>query len=299
MKKLFLTLMLLLATISTADAEVYRQGIVSVIYERNGAYPLDSSDRNQNSVPDSIEDIATQINAARELFHDVCGFPDPLKSDRYKNTTAIEIDIDLKSNMENHNGLAYSGKRKSKIDPNKTVLHIRIASTVDAHKNATPAHEYFHLIQYGATYFRNKWYLEGMARWSQDSVNAIKKYPTVKNMSRTLTDKVSVAEILNAKYSTARLLWYPLALDCKDKVKIPSRLMSKYKYVDGAAVFEDDVIYGANVMKAVLNKMQSKEAQAAVSFGGLKQWRKDGVRSEKNNDIILDCVRAVYSERRS
>ena len=297
MRRLMIALMLMLVSCSSADAEIYRQGAVHVIYERAGETAVNPTDLNLNGVPDAIEDIATQLNAARELFHDVCGLPDPLGSERYKNATVIEVDIDLKSRM-GHNGLAYSGKRKSADDPNVTALHVRIASSVDAHKNPTAAHEYFHLIQYGATYFRNGWYLEGMARWSQDSVQAIKKYPTVRSVKATLDNKASVAEILKAKYKTADLLWYPLALECKDKLKIPRRLLNKYRYVDGAPVFEDNIIYGANVMKRVLSVMHSQEDRAAEAFGGRKKWRNDGVRSDKNNEIILECVRAVLDERR-
>ena len=297
MKQLLFSLMFLLATISSASAEIYQQGVVCVIYERTGETAVKDTDLNRNDVPDAIEDIATQLNAARELFHDVCGFPDPLGSERYANAKYIEIDIDLRSRM-GHNGLAYSGKRKSQIDPNAQALHVRIASSVDPHKNPTAEHEYFHLIQYGATYFRNGWYLEGMARWSQDAVQAIKQYPSSKKLAQTLDSPNSTAAIFKAKYNAANLLWYPLAVDGKDKIKIPSALIAKYKYVDGAPVFEDDVFYGPNVMKRVLLALKSKESEAAEAFGGQKQWRKDGVRSAKNDVFILECVRAVRNERR-
>ena len=297
MKKILLALMsLLLVSCASADAEMYRQGDVYVFYERTGAAAVNLTDVNQNSVPDAVEDIATQINAARELFHDVCGFPDPLKSERYKNTSVIEVDINPKAKMNNHNGLAHSGKRKSKTDPNVNALHVQIASSVNPHTNSTPAHEYFHLIQYGMTYFRNGWYLEGMARWSQDSVQEIKEYPKVRNLKKTLKSDKSAAEIFTAKYNAAKLLWHPLAVNCKDKIEIPKSLIEKYRYADGSPVFEDDIIYGANVMKKVLSTMHEKEEQAAESFGGLKQWRKDGVRSEENNEIILESVREVYKD---
>ncbi|MBQ9479907.1 MAG: hypothetical protein IJU71_10175 [Selenomonadaceae bacterium] len=290
---------LMIGSMTSVRAEIYQQGIVYVNYEREGEAAVIATDVDNNGVPDVVEDIATQINAARAVFHDEFGFPDPLGSARYKNVKTIEVDICAKKDMNNKNGLAFSGvRKKSKHNPNESALHIKIASTVDPHKNSTPTHEYFHLIQYGATYFRNGWYLEGMARWSQDAVQEIKKYPTDKNLSWTLKDKASEAKIFAGKYGVAKLLWYPLSVDLKDKQKISSKLIKKYRYVDGAAVFKDNVFYGPNVMKRVLASMKSVEDEAANEFGGRKKWIKDGVRNAQNNKYILKCVRDIYNERK-
>ena len=290
---LALTLSMMLT--STADAAVYQQGVVYVIYETEGDTAVkNTADINKNGVPDVVEDMATQINATRELFHDVFKYPDPLGSARYKNVHTIEVDIGAKSEMK-VNGLAYSGvRKKSKHDPKAAALHVKIANTVDPKKNATPEHEYFHLIQYCSTYFSNKWYLEGMARWSQDAVSKQKKYPDGRDVSWKLKNKLSEAQIFEGKYNVAGILWYPLAVSLKDKAKVPKNLMKKYKYVDGSDVFHDNIIYGPNVMLEVMKLMKSKEAAAAEAFGGAKQWHKSGRRAAQNNKIILDCVREVY-----
>ncbi len=294
MKKILLALMFLFASIAPGEAEVHQQGVVYVVFERTGENAVKADDVNQNSVPDVVEDIAIQINAAREVFHDVCGFPDPFKSPRYPNIGTIEVHVLAKANMGNSNGLAYSGKWTSKDGSGKRALHIKVAAVVDPRKNSTPAPEYFHLIQYGATYFRNSWYLEGMARWSQDSIHAVKKYPTVKSMYMTLNSRLSKAAIFSERYKAANLLWYPLAVECKDKTEIPSSVMKKYRYADGTPVFQDDIFYGANVMNKVLAAMHEKEAVAAAGYADQKTWRKDGVRSDENNELILECVREVY-----
>ena len=297
MRTVLIALMLMMAAMSTANAAVYQQGIVYVIYETEGDKAFkNQTDLNENGVPDVAEDIATQINATRELFHDVFKYPDPLGSARYENVHAIEVDIDSKKNMK-VSGLAYSGVRnKSRHDPKVRALHVKIANTVDPRKNATPEHEYFHLIQYNATYFTNKWFLEGMARWSQDAVSKNKKYPDGRNVSWILKNKLSETQIFQGKYNVAGLLWYPFAVGVKDKAKVPKALMKKYKYVDGSDVFHDNIVYGANVMLEVLQTMKSKEAFAGEQFGGLKQWRSKGRRAAQNNKIILDCVREVYEK---
>ncbi|MFN9913189.1 MAG: hypothetical protein ACK53L_11425, partial [Pirellulaceae bacterium] len=53
-------------------------------------------------------------------------------------------------------------------DPAGTLsLCFDVATQVHAERNLTPAHEVFHLIQNSATYFKNRWYTEGTARWSE------------------------------------------------------------------------------------------------------------------------------------
>lgn len=299
MRILVMVIGLLLAVIPTASAAVYQQGIVYVIYDETDADAVkDKSDWNSNGVPDVVEDIATQVNAARELFKDVFNFPDPLQSERFKGATTIEIDILARENMNNKSGQAISSVRKqSKHDPNVSAIRIKVASNVNPHKSSTPEHEYFHLIQYGATYFRNGWYLEGMANWSQDSVSAVKEYPDGKSLSSTLKSKATLEDIYQSKYSVSKSLWYPLAVSKKDKAKIPAVMIRKYKYVDGSPVFHDDIFYGPNVMREVLREMKSKEEVAGANFGGVDKWRKKGQRNEQNNEIIIECVKNVYNAK--
>lgn len=292
---LALVVALAFALIRPASAAVYQQGIVYVIYE--DSVIKNKADINSNGVPDIVEDIATQLNAAREVFKDVFNFPDPLDSPRFKNATSIEIDIEEKEVMK-VNGQAFSASRKnSKHDPNERALHIKVSNTFDPHKNPTPTHEYFHLIQYGTTYFRNGWYLEGMARWSEDAVRKIKKYPSGADVPVKLKNEAAENQIFEGKYKIAEEFWYPLAVNMKDKATIPSNIMNKYKYVDGSPVFHDNIFYGANVMRKVLQTMKSKENIAAEQFGGVQKWRKDGQRAAQNNPIIMDCVREVYNSK--
>ncbi len=303
MKKIFLMILLLIfATVPlTVNAAVYQQGVVYVIYDATGENaPKNMTDANSNGVPDMVEDVATQVNAARELFNGEFNFPDPLKSSRFKNVTCIEVDILSKTNMKNRNGVAYGGARKAKHNPAERAIHIKIANTLNPHKNSTPAHEYFHLIQYGATYFRNKWFLEGMARWSQDAVQKTDKYPDGRNFPQTLNSSAAENKIFQGSYDTANSLWYPLAVNMNDKAKIPARLVNKYRYVDGSRVFHDDVFYGPNVMRETLNVMKSKEEFAANSeqYANVGEWRKKGQRDQRNNKIIMDCVKEVYGSNK-
>ena len=295
-------LMIFAAVPMNVNAAVYQQGVVYVIYDETGEKaPKDMTDANTNGVPDFVEDLATQLNATRELFHEVFNFPDPLKSERFKNVTSIEIDIEAKTETNKANGNAYSGvRKKSRHNPNERAIHIRVANTVDPHRHVTTTHEYFHLIQYGATHFRNKWFLEGMARWSQDALSKI-NYPPAQDIPRMLKDNGDKERLFQRSYKAAELFWYPLAMDMHDKAKIPSRLMKKYKYVNGSPVFHDDIFYGPNVMLKVLRAMKAKENDAAISegFANVGEWHRKGQRDERNSEFIMDCVREVYRSKNS
>ena len=280
-----------LVIMPSANAAIYQQGVVYVIYDEN--IIKDKADVNSNGVPDIVEDIATQVNAVREVYKDVFHYPDPLNSERFPNVTSIEIDIADRSAMKVAGSAFSSVRKKSKHDPNQRALHIKLANTVNPHKNPTPAHEYFHLVQYGATYFGNGWYLEGMARWSEDSVSAIKSYPDAKNFNLKFKDKAAQNELFQEKYDAAKSFWYPLAVSRNDKATIPDGLINKYRYVDGSAVFHDNIFYGANVMREVLKVMKSKEGLAVAQFEGDKKWTKERRRHERNNVIIFEGIREL------
>lgn len=288
------------------NAAIYQQGVVYVIYDATGeAAPQNPADLNANGVPDIVEDIATQVNAARELFHGELNFPDPLKSERFKGVTSIEIDIQSKERMTRDNGKSFTGmayskvRKNSKHNPNEQALHFRIANTVDPRKNSAPTHEYFHLIQYSSTYFQNKWFLEGMARWSQDAVSKINKYPDGKNVAQILNNETEEEQLFRKSYGASKFLWYPLAVNMNDKVTISPKLVNKYRYVNGSRVFHDDVFYGPNVMLKTLQVMKANEEFAATSeqFANVNEWRQKGRGDARNNKIIMDCVREVYNSK--
>ena len=295
--KIFMSVLIMtLAVMSPVSAEIYRQGVFYVIYDADGAAAVNQTDVNANGVPDVVEDIATQLNAAREVFNGVFNFPDPLTSERFKNVTSIEITIAAKSDMKAP-AFAFASVRKNSLhDPNEQSLKIKMSNAVNPHKSSTPAHEYFHLIQFGATYFRNKWFTEGMAQWSEDAV-AKMNYPDGRDVPQPLKSRAAADELFGKQYSASKILWYPLAVNMRDKATIPAALIGKYRYVDGTPVFRDNIIYGPNVMREVLRVMKSKEHLAAAEFGDVNSWRQKGQRAALNNKIMLECVREVHATK--
>ncbi|MBO4301198.1 MAG: hypothetical protein J5861_06305, partial [Desulfovibrio sp.] len=150
--------------VSAADntLQSYDKGKFRIVYYTDGVDGVSTVDSNSNAVPDRVEDIATQLVAAREAFISL-GFPDPLQSKRYIGTRGVMVILRARSSMHDLHGRAFSKATGSQQFLGKW-LKIHISTDTNPSQNPTPAHEYFHLIQYGQSRFMNGWYLEGMAR---------------------------------------------------------------------------------------------------------------------------------------
>lgn len=266
----------------------YERGIFHITFQIDGDNAVPIKDDNDNSIPDRIEDIATQLSAARELFHDILHFPDPLISDRYRGKArGIEVIVKSRQSM-GRNGGAFSKVTASRFDRRVLTLKIHVANTVDPRNNATPEHEYFHLIQYGNSYFMNGWYLEGTARWSQDAISRV--------TSRRKPDEVG---LFDSSYDAAKKYWDPMAASA-GSVLIPKKLMRKYRYVDKSPVFKDNLINGPEAIRNLLHCLHEIEPEAVRLFGGnVQNWRKNGQRSKTNNELIFQCARKCQKKRGS
>ncbi|WP_164709177.1 hypothetical protein [Acinetobacter sp. B51(2017)] len=222
-------------------------------------------DQNNNAVPDYVEDVATQAIASREIFK-AAGFRHPLHSPRYNNVKNISIFIqDMKGN-----GVAYEAPASHPNLPNpmpcSLVLHIS-SDLKDFPGNywTTVTHELFHLYQYGYTQFKNTWYLESLANWSEralrvDLVSSTKNLPALPQSSRGIQK-----EIIGKAYNP---LWKRLSvIEGHDRLVIPAHLQ-KMRYSNGSLVFKDHEWRNTAL---VLNLMQNLE-QSSLKISKDKQW---------------------------
>lgn len=164
---------------SAADPtpKVLQADHIRVSYHTEGLHAVDATDRNGNRIPDQVEDLLTQTRAARDLWVEVLGYPDPFKTKRFKTAKFLDIHIRNKSVLKT-NGSAYDELQRFNRagDPKGTLsICFNVASSVDPKSNLTPAHEYFHLIQFGTNFFKNRWYTEGLARWSEGALGLAKE----------------------------------------------------------------------------------------------------------------------------
>lgn len=137
-------------------------------------YQYDSSG---SGVPDSIKDIAGQLQAAKYLYSSVLGLRFPLQQKIYAQARQINVYV---LQLPKGNGLAFDRVAAETMSDGRQLpcgLKFVLNAALEPARNITPAHEFFHLYQYGYAVFKQKWYLEGMARWMENSFKAPEKIP--------------------------------------------------------------------------------------------------------------------------
>lgn len=287
-------------------SECFVFGVVRVFYATEGESAIDPADLDESGIPDRVEDVARQIWAARKLFCEVLGFPDPFDSPRFVGANCIQVSLLDRSRIKGMNGVAYRVAQTAKAipegRPGDRSLVIAVATTVDATSNATPAHEFFHLIQYGSTYLSNRWFLEGMARWSEQGLG--KGGIGKKRLSSDAgwPQNVETRKRLFAmSYDAAQLLWNPLAeiVDSDRKLAIqdfPADLTT-LSYSDGGKVLKDDLFSGAALMRDILIELNKADDQVMADLG-YEEWTLENQGNEKNDDYLYDAVMKVHRRAR-
>jgi hypothetical protein len=279
-----------------------------VFYQTSGHHAVDAGDANANGVPDRVEDVLTQALAAQKLWIEALGFPDPLASPRFAGANRIHIylrhraDLPTRRDRENKspralNGKAYSAVARHRLDgdpPGSGCLQIRISSSIRASRGQTIAHEYFHLIQYGAFWFRPAWLLEGTARWSEKGLGegalgplgAFEVWPPREE---------EIAVLSRLDYSAAPVFWNPLvhSLETGGDAPLPDnaaiRELQTWRYTDGQPVLKDPRLTGWRFMRRLFAEL-SAAGDAALREEGYTKWTLANQRSPRNDPHILRAI---------
>lgn len=168
-------------------------GEFRIFYSLAGQDALpNSADANRNGAPDYVDRIASELAAARELYEHQLQLKSPLQSPRYNNQAEF-IDVHLlsfplTSNGAKH-GIAYdelSSFDRAREPGRKTKVLVMDISSDLPPRNATAAHELFHLYQNGYTLFKNRWFTEGTARWAEGMDK--KASPAVGQLPRSVSE---------------------------------------------------------------------------------------------------------------
>ena len=282
--------------------EHHISGPVRVFYSVKGPSAVDLSDRDNNGIPDRVEDVALQVRAAYEVFCSVLDFPDPFASERYPGVNCFQVSILAKSRINGLNGVAYRRAQGARSIPEgkqgDRALVMAVATTVDPSRNLTPAHELFHLIQYSSTYFGNSWYLEGMARWSEKALGkgGVGKSALLKPDGKWPQEAEVRTKLYGMKYEASLLLWNPIAvlLDPGGEIaprRIPESIR-KLRYSNGEPVLKDTLLHGALLMKDILlelAKLDDRKQEDSQS----ESWTLDEQDSPENDPYIYEAVMNV------
>jgi hypothetical protein len=301
--------MLLLASDANGQVSVarkslhqeYRLGTIRVFYDTEGVHSVDGTDTDRNAVPDQVEDIAKQTWAAQTLFVQTLDFPDPFKSERYRDATFLDIHLLAKSTLGS-NGVAYDEVQRFHRPgdaENTGSLCFNVATSVKANSNLTPAHETFHLIQYGVTYFKNAWYSEGMARWSEMALGSGGIGEIRYRKPFPLTE-ANVSKLFEMSYDASVDFWNPLAAMDDSQGRMPEHRVSprlkELTYSDGTKVLKDLQLNGYGFMWEVLLEL-GKVEDVAFRELGYERWSEANQKSKKNSPYIYATAMTVARRR--
>jgi hypothetical protein len=301
------TLVAALASNSAANAQLsplnehYVLDPIRVFYTNEGQSAVSQDDVDQSGVPDQVENVAKQVWAARKLFCDVLEFPDPFESERYKGVTCIQVFLRDRAEINGVNGVAFSAAQRARSipegKPDDRALVMAVSIQLDPIKNVSPAHETFHLVQYGATYFKRSWYLEGQARWAEhalaeDGVGEIKFSPRGPWPQRP--QQLQQLPELGSK--SEWVLWNPIAARTDKSGVLTERELGEelvsLRYSDGSPVLKDHSLYGPEVMRDILIEL-GKQDDEAFKHLGYDKWSGENQASDRNDPYIYRAVMDV------
>jgi hypothetical protein len=286
-------------TAAGAAQKVRQSGRVRVFYYTEGKHAVEATDRNTNGVPDQVEDALTQTIAAQMLFVDVLGFPDPFKTAQFHGAAFLDIHFRHRD-LLGANGVAYDELQRFNRpnDPKGTLsLCFNVATSVKAASNLTPAHEYFHLIEYSLTRFKRRWFAEGMARWSERALGTGGLGP-VREPVWPMTPEQKKA-LFAMSYEASEHFWNPLARRTDLRGIIPDGpevdRLKVMAYADGTRVLKDDKLTGWQFMRAALLELEKADKRAFKSLG-YREWSEANQTSPATDPFILEAVTRAFSE---
>jgi len=276
---------------------IWKQEPFRIFFYPEGEHAVSNVDINNNGISDFVEDVAIQLLTARHVF-EISGFPDPLLSQRYPGVKYIDVRIFSESKMNNARGLAFdeSSSANDPDNPQARSLIIYVLKDINPKKNLTPAHEYFHQIQNGMTYFKNGWYYEGMARWSEDSLGS-SEYNKQENSNALLlklNNENWLSELFSKRYEAADMLWKPLVISLsQDSSSLPvdDPVLSR-KYSDGTPVMRDYSFKGTDFMIKILSLLREADKNA-FRERGYDKWSEKNQRNPDNNSYIIQKINTL------
>ena len=285
-----------------AEISVLQEGRIRAVYRTEGRDAVRPDDINTNGVPDQVEDVLAQTVAARLLFVEVLGFPDPLQTERFR--TAATLDIWFKGAGPGvRNGTAFDELQRTRGVPGDPTgalcIAFNVLTTLDPKKNVTPAHEFFHLIQYSVTYFKNRWYTEGTARWSEYGLLDGALGPADPLAAWPLPSD-GTAALFARSYDAAQTFWNPLATRFDPEAPFPDgpalQKLQAMTYTDGTPVMKDMKLRGWRFVRDVLLEL-GEEDDVAYREQGYARWSEVNQFSPRNDAYILRAVERVAARQ--
>lgn len=255
---------------------------------RDALPPNSRRDADGDGTPDFVQDVAAQLVAARRVFTEVLGLRHPFQSPRYGGKPKV-VNVNL-MDFDEGNGTTYDELSWSRRGDDSEEVHslaVDLSRKLKA-DNVTMAHEVFHLFQNGYTMFKNRWYTEGTARWSESAIDR-DGYPA----GQAPQTEAERAELFQKAYNAVEF-WNRVCLDADPEgAPIPEELRALRYLGSGKPIITAEKVHGAAYMKALLERLG--EADRAMSRDKGREpyrWTEDEQRDPANDESIWKAVRS-------
>lgn len=228
--------------------------------------------------------LGEQLERAHRFYSEVMGLTPPLASSRYPNLRAIDVHVIALEGKKGSTGDAAIVYRYRHFDDPVPALTLSISSRWTP-GNLTPEHEVFHAYQYGYTFFKNAWFLEGMANAMEAAFRA-----RPAGGEPLPQDARALRRLLDQSYAAGsfwRRLMRLCDVDCRPSPPGPA---------DRAV----PQICGARFVTHFLEELRTTDKLAARARGiDPRDWPEEEQRSARNNAWLLDgLARSVGSQCR-
>ncbi|ARI07856.1 MULTISPECIES: hypothetical protein [Klebsiella] len=243
-------------------------------------YPQDSTG---DGVPDVIKDIGRQLQAAQYLYTSRLGLRSPLRQKIY--AQARQINLYLLALPKGH-GLAFDRVAAETMSDGTALpcgLKIVLNAGLQPARNVTPAHELFHLYQYGYAVFKQRWYLEGMARWMENAFRAPEKRVS------PLAEPSGCESNFSRGYGAANF-WAGYAQQYFAPTKLPEKALT-YRYADGSPVFKTLVLPGGAMLAPFFQQLAlTSEGISRAMKRANDRWSEQQQRDGQFNSLICQAL---------
>jgi hypothetical protein len=262
-----------------ALGERHQTGVTRIHYSLQGPDALASTD--------TIAPLAQQFERAHTLYTEVLWLVPPWQNHRYPGLQAIDVHVLQLDGVMGQAGDAMVTYRYPKFTDPKSALSISV-STRWRPSNLTPEHELFHAYQYGYTFFKNAWYLEGMARAMQGAFED-KPYRT----ERLPQTEAELQALMSRSY-TAAPFWNRLMMLCDKACSVPVSKASpaiEFKPLAGP-------VCGGSLIKTVLEQFHEQDLRAAKNRQlNAKDWPEAEQNAPANNPWLLAGLTEAMAQR--
>lgn len=258
-------------------------GDYAVFYTRQGPHTFPANPAQASQANAYLSRLQAQIALADRVYREDLGLVRPLSMPRYGAGRRIDLHI-----YDIGRGMGSAGDELQTFDYARFGTEGPVLTIAMSHRwtppNRTPEHEVFHAYQYAYTFFKNPWYLEGLARSMENP------FRDARWKSEPLPADDDALIALQRRSYDAHTFWTRLALlcdpACSQAQRTPTTVGSRAK---GA-------VCGRAIVRPLLEAFDIEDDRASRDRGlSHDYWPEKEQRSTDNFPYMLAGLKRVVA----